>query len=419
VTRWIVVGGGTAGCVVAARLAERAEDRGDTVVLLEAGPAHPASTPDDGDVGPFLVDRARVAQVDVVPAAGRPREPYVQGFGLGGASLVNAGMVTGSPAGFVHRLPLAPAAPVGVLGAALLAADPAAATVLLARRGGRRVTVAEAYLDPLAGDASLTVRTEAPVAKIVLDGTRAVGVELVGGEQFDAERVVVCAGAIGTPALLLRSGVAAPGVGQGLQDHVGVSVAVALPAGSVDPAAPAVAVTAEHRDRQVVAMEPTAATAGLGALIAGLMAVRSTGAVTLPDPAGPPHVDFGRLTDPADRRGLRAVADDLAELLARPALRDLVTEVYADDQGTRFDEVLSGGRAALAEWAWHAPSPYFHAAASCRIGTVTDDLGRVHGTTGLAVCDASLFPGVPRANPFLAVIDLAERLSSAWIERRW
>jgi hypothetical protein len=101
-TRWVVVGGGTAGCVVAANLATGRPD--DEVLLVEAGPDHPASTPADGDVGPYLTDPSRLWSVPVAAPAGT----YLQGFGLGGASLVNAGVVVGDAGRYRHRLPLGP-----------------------------------------------------------------------------------------------------------------------------------------------------------------------------------------------------------------------------------------------------------------------------------------------------------------------
>jgi choline dehydrogenase-like flavoprotein len=95
-------------------------------------------------------------------------------------------------------------------------------------------------------------------------------------------------------------------------------------------------------------------------------------------------------------------------------MRAAVGAVYVDAHGTTLDQLLAGGAAALRQWAAIAPNPYHHAAGTCRLGVVTDDDGWVRGYTGLAVCDASALPGVPRQNVFLSVVDLAERLSSRW-----
>jgi choline dehydrogenase-like flavoprotein len=407
-TRWVVVGGGTAGCVVAANLATGHPD--DAVVLLEAGPAHSASAPADGDVGTYVTDPTRLASLTLDATTARI---YFQGFGLGGASLVNAGVVVGDHRGYRHQLPLEPAEPIGPLGNALLDADPAAAPVRLVRRGGHRVTVAEAYLaDP---PPNLTVVTGASVTRLAFDGRRTIGVETAGGDEVPADVVVVCAGAIGTPTVLLRSGVDTPGVGAGLQDHLGVALATQMPSSElVDPTAPTIAVTAEHGDHQLLAIEPSVASAGYGTLVGGWLAVVGRGAVTLPDPDGPPHVAFAGTADPADERGLLTAVAALLRLAAHPRMRATVGAVYVDAHGTTLDQLLAGGEGALGQWAATAPNPYHHAAGTCRLGVVTDADGWVRGYTDLAVCDASALPGVPRQNVFLSVVDLAERLSSRW-----
>lgn len=365
-TRWVVVGGGTAGCVVAAELAARRPD--DEIVVAEAGPE------------------------------------------LGGASLVNGGVVVGDVSPYQYRLPLEPPAVIGPFGRALSEADPQAAPVLLARRAGLRVSAADAYLEPL--PANVTVLTGAPVERLVVDRRAVVGVTGAAGE-LAADRVVACAGAVGTPTLLLRSGIDTPGVGEGLQDHVGVTLA-ALPAVAAAGDVPDVAVTAEYGDYQIVAIEPNAAMDGYGALVGGWMAVRSTGRVTLPDPDGEPVVDTARLRDPRDQAGLAATAAAVLRLVTHGAMRALADEWYADAHGTTLADLLAGGDDAVAAWVAAAAGPYHHAAGSCRVGVVTDPSGWVHGYTGLALADASTLPGVPPRNPYLTVIDNAHRLTATW-----
>jgi len=369
--RWLVVGGGSAGCVVAANLAAGFPD--DQVLVVEAGAE------------------------------------------LGGASLVNAGVVVGSSAGYRHRLPLEPADPIGALGQAVLAADPRAATVRLARRGGVRVSAAEAYLGVPPGN--VEVRLATAVARIEFDDRRAVGVHTADGTHLAADRVVLCAGAVATPTLLLRSGVTdVPGVGEGLQDHAGASLAVRLVPGAVVPGAPQVAVTVEAPDHQVVVLEHTPDDPGLAGLLAGHLTPLGEGRVTLSDPDGPPLVTLDRSASATDLVALRAAADDAFALARHPAVRDIADDVFVDAHGTTLDTLTAGGSEAVDAWLRNAPSAYHHAAGTCRLGTVTDDIGRVWLYTRLAVCDASLFAGVPRRNPYLSVIDLAERLSSAWVQ---
>lgn len=365
-TRWVIVGGGTAGCVAAAELA--AGRPADEIVIAEAGSE------------------------------------------LGGASLINGGVVVGDPGRYHHRLPLEPPAAIGTVGAALIAADPGAAPVLLARRGGRRVSAAAAYLDPL--PANVAVLPGAAATRVLLEGRTVVGVATAAGE-LPADRVVVCAGAIGTPALLLRSGVDTPGIGLGLQDHVGVALA-ASPAVAPVGERPDVTVTAEHGEHQIIAIEPNATMGGYGALVGGWLAVRSTGSVTLPELDGEPVVDTGRLQHPLDQAGLAATAAALLRLVGHDAVRAVADEWYADAHGTTLAALLASGDDGVAAWVAAATSPYHHAAGSCRVGIVTDTRGWVRGYTGLAVADASALPGVPRRNPYLAVIDQAGRLARGW-----
>src|SRR5262249_33183237 len=105
------------------------------------------------------------------------------------------------------------------------------------QRGGRRESAATAYLAPARRRANLTVQTEAPATRVLVEGARAVGVEYLRAGQLHQARggeVVLCGGAINSPQLLMLSGVGParhleevgvrplvdrPGVGQNLQDH--------------------------------------------------------------------------------------------------------------------------------------------------------------------------------------------------------
>src|SRR5437667_363950 len=171
----VVVGGGAAGCVVAARLAE---DGSRSVILIEAGPDLRASIPDglrDGwgmsrDHGwgyeSELDDRGQV-------------EPIHRGRLLGGTSWVTRFAVRGSPADF----------------------DAWAAL------GNAGWASADAYLPAGRTPANLSIRADSPTAEIVFDGDRAVGVRLLDGSIVRGRRMVLCAGTYGSPAILMRSGI--------------------------------------------------------------------------------------------------------------------------------------------------------------------------------------------------------------------
>jgi choline dehydrogenase-like flavoprotein len=412
VTRWLVVGGGTAGCVVASRLSE---DEANEVMLLEAGADHGAARV-TGDVGPYLGDPSRLwPGTAIVRRAGTSAEPYLQGRGLGGSSLVNAALVVPDPdhPDVEHLVPIEIPERSGAVGEALLRAAPDAHPVSLARRGGVRVTAADAYLRPISSQPNLTVVTETPVDRVRLDGRRAVGAVGVDGREFAADRVVLCAGAIQTPTILLRSGLDVPGIGEGVQDHPAFSIALRLESGAVDPTAPTITAVVDRPGRQITAMNHLPGTADFGALVPGLMTVTSTGRITLPDPAGPPLVELNALAEEADRAGLVAVVVEALELLDHPAMQAVVAEAFVDDHGTPAAR-LARDEVAVRDWVLANLGGYYHVAASCRMGVVTDEAGAVRSHEGLFLCDASLFPGVPRVNPYLAVVVLAERLVARW-----
>lgn len=405
--RWIIVGGGTAGCVVAARLSERADAE---VTLIERGPDH-GPEPAPGDVGPYLADPTRFATERVLRRPDRARELYVQGSGLGGSSLVNGSLVVSGDGSGNHLLPTELPWSLGAVGSALLASDDAAAPVVLARRDGHRVTAADAYLRPVTNRPNLHVRTGERVATLRFDGRRATGVELESGEFVPGDRVVVCCGAIRTPAVLLRSGVDTPGVGSGLQDHPSVTITLQLRPSAVDASTPTIAVAAAHGDHQVLALNHLPAFPKLGALVIGLLQVTSVGSVTI-DTSGEPVVQLGQLATDADRTRLVDAAERTIGLLDHPAWADVVETAMIDDRGTSVASV-TGDRPALERWVVERHGGHHHVAGTCREGEVTD-AGRVRGYEGLFVGDASVFPGVPALNPYLSLIELTERLVAGW-----
>ena len=412
-TRWTVVGGGAAGCVVAARLSEIDSNH---VTLLEAGPDHGATV---GAPGTPVLDRPsllRPGAAVVRRRQGTP-EPYAQGFGVGGSSLVNAGVVVGDVGmeSIDHDLPLATTARFGPLAGAVLSATSDAAPVALVMRNGRRTTVADVYLRPALGRPNLTLVPGAAVDRIALDGRRTIGVQTADGRQIEADRVVLCAGAIGTPEILLRSGVDTPGVGEGLQDHAGVVVSFDLrqPAGD----AVAIGVTVERPNRQIVVMDRLPGRGDMGAVIAGLLRIGSVGRVTLPDPAGTANVQLDQLSHPADEAGLIAVAREAIELLRAPAVRDVVGDAYADADGRRIEDVEADD-GVFRGWIADHLGGYHHLAGSCRVGVALDADGSLRGYQGVAVGDASALPGVPLRNPYLTTVRAAEVLARHWASDR-
>lgn len=429
---WIVVGAGTAGCVVAARLSQ---DPDRHVVLVESGPDLVAgAVPPEIDAANFFgtVDLADRNDGDVVATrtAGGAARPYRRGRGLGGSSVVNAmvalrgdsnlyrswGWDDADTAWSAMALPeeLALESELGAIDRALIGADSDARRVPLTRRDGRRVTSAEAYLWPARERPNLVVRADATVERVALDGRRAVGVVLSTGEEIPAERVILSAGAIRTPALLLRSGFDTPGIGLHLQDHPSAPLTLALRDGvAADPEGLVIGTFRQRDGVQFLPMNHLGPDAPhLGMLLVTLMTPRSRAGTVRLDPHGEPLVDFALLDDPGDLRALGKGVVDAVNMLGTAPFAEVLDQVYVDDSGTTIDALGDG--ASIERWLPAALGDCVHASGSCAMGSVVDADGAVVGYESVYVCDASVFPTIPDANTHLPTTMLAERLTTRW-----
>jgi choline dehydrogenase len=311
---------------------------------------------------------------------------------------------------------------------------------------GTRWNTAFAYLDPVRSSARLEIRGDTLVLRVVVEAGRARGVEMISGgrtEMVTAGIVVLAAGAYGSAALLLRSGVGAPaelaavgvipvndlpGVGRGLVDHplcyldyvasqgLVARMAEAAARGWVqEEQARAKAMLPGHPEPVAVHLFPWSQSSADGAdvfrLSVALMAPRSSGRVRLRDAdlTSPPLIDHGYLSDADghDRRQL-AVAVGIGHEVGRHLI----------DRGDLMAGPELAGDGSWETYVEGQVSTYFHPAGGCRMGldalAVVDGAGWVRGVDGLRVCDASIFPTLPGANPNLPAAMLAEVMAARW-----
>jgi choline dehydrogenase len=316
-----------------------------------------------------------------------------------------------------------------------------AAWVDLAIAGGERVSSADAYLRPALGRRNLHLTSGCLVTHLQVARGRCTGVAYVRDgvpAQVQAGReVILCAGAIGSPQLLMLSGIGPAahlrslgiepvadiaGVGQHLQDHpialVSYGSAAPLPASNYNHGEMYAALRSDYAgawpDLHLFPILFPLPLAGLQPpatgymLVASVVAPEMAGAVTLAsaDPAAAPLIDPGLLQAGRDLDRLEA-----GIRLIRAAA---ATAEFPHAHGTEVwpgPEVRSS--AELRDYVRHTVGSYYHPTGTCRLGTgagaVVDLELRVQGITGLRVADASVLPAIPNAHPNATVLAIAER----------
>jgi len=341
---------------------------------------------------------------------------------------------------------------------------------------GRRVSTATAYITPALERPNLKVVTRAHVTRLVVKNGRVTGVEYAlcgkgSSKKFvHAEReVVLCGGAINSPALLQLSGIGdrallksldipvvaeLPGVGANLHDHVGAYVqnhclkpvtlyrlfradraalallrvwlfgdgpgaSIALEAGGFLRTRPELDIP----DVQIsfipgLSLDTTRAKQGKHGYLTHFYLARpeSRGRIAIrsADPFAAPNIEPNSLATETDRQVMRDGVRLVREIMAQNAFAPYRGEELSPGKGVKSDDDIDAWVRANATTVWHPVG-------TCKMGTsddaVVDAALRLHGLTGLRVADASVMPQIPAANTAAPTIMIAEKAADMILGR--
>ncbi len=517
---YVIIGGGSAGCVLATRLSENPDCK---VLLLEAGKkdSHPLIHMPVGFAK--MTDGPQMWGFKTAPQkhANNREIPYAQARILGGGSSVNAEIFTrGHPTDYDRWAKEEGAkgwafkdiqqyfirsegnsiladdwhgtdGPLGVSnlnpqamtrafvqsgqqlgmpfnpdfnGAQQAGIGPYQTTI----RNAKRCSAAVGYLHPvLKARDNLTLRVQAMVEKIVFDGNRAIGVQ-VDGEMIRAEsEVLLAAGAIGSPKMMMLSGIGnaahlkdvgvdvvheLKGVGENLQDHFGIDIVAELSghysldkyngffrgiwAGMQYVLFKSGPVTSnvveggafwysdeklERPDLQFHFLAGAGAEAGVPAVPKGSSGItlnsynlrpkaRGTVRLSSSNPQDMPIVDPNFLGDPDDLKISVEGVKHSVEIFRQPELQKYIKEIRFPDNKVKTQKQFE-------DYARQYGRTSYHPTCTCKMGAKSDKMAvvgadlRVHGIENLRICDSSVMPSLIGSNTNAPTIMIAEKAS--------
>ena len=311
--------------------------------------------------------------------------------------------------------------------------------------GRLRISCAVGYLAPARIRPNLTIRANTFVRRLIIENGRCAGVEVEDtdgkSERLTAKTVVLCAGAIMSPAILMRSGIGpaehleslsipvtrdVPGVGQNLGDHPALSVAAKVKDPSLlDPDQPIIQTilryTAPGSDkRNDLQIEQFSFSGRGGSGTFGIAAVleyqygRGELRLRSADPREDPIVDNRFCEDERDTARLVACFKDALAFTREGPLAEMIEELAFPDPSRSLDD---DGIAALCR---KLSGSGYHPCGTVKMGpandamAVVDQYGCCHSVDNLVVADASIMPFVPRANTNLTCIMIGEMVGE-WL----
>lgn len=297
---------------------------------------------------------------------------------------------------------------------------------------GVRQSSSATYLAIARGRDNLVIRDRSEVDRVEFDGAVAKAVVLASGERIEADEVVLSTGSVGTPAILMRSGIGPrpllerlgipvvselDGVGQKLSDHPLVYLTYEADPDAIGELLPPLQTmlafsSAGPRSDGEVDLHAIPFTLAPGQIILALGLVRplSLGSVEIRsrDPLDPPKILLNLMHHPEDLRRLTVGVSLGRELMASSAMAKYVgAELWPGPQVTTLGE--------LSQAVLEAKNTYAHAVGTCGMGdagmpwAVVDQDCAVHGTQGLRVVDASVMPAIPSVPTNLTTMAIAER----------
>ena len=340
----------------------------------------------------------------------------------------------------------------------------------LTAKKGRRCSSAVAYLNPARGRANLTIITRACVEKLILEGQRVTGVQLANQQLHANKEVILSAGAIGSPQLLMVSGIGSseelnphkiaivkelPGVGQNLQDHLQarpifkcasstinteisswfkqgligleyllkrtgpMTMAASLGTGflktHLSPERPDI----QFHIQPFSADSPAEGPHKFDAFTASVLQMRpeSAGHLSLVSDRFSDHPDIhpNYLATKLDQQTIVAGIKIARDIAKQAPLNGLVTEEYSPGSSVGDDDDDS-----ILNWARSTATTIYHPTGTCKMGqddmAVVDAQLKVHGIEGLRVADASIMPIITSGNTNAPAIMIGEKVAAMILE---